>query len=119
MAFVGVPPSSVMLEITSMGTVGFEPLITRIEITRGCAADRFIVTVCPLPTFGAFAYQTWLRRSTVGWFVGPAAVIQVFALLSDSVSVTPPWDDPKITIKSPPVLSNAAVVWVVRNVLLM
>jgi hypothetical protein len=45
--------------------------------------------------------------------------IQALPKLSLGVNVTPAWDDANITIESPPVLSKAAVVWVVREVELM
>src|SRR2546425_11744105 len=45
--------------------------------------------------------------------VGPAAETHTFPKLSDGVNVTPAWDEAKSTSKSPPVLWNSAVGWVV------
>ena len=115
------PPSSPIAEIASMGAAEmFEPFTTITEITRGCDAERPSVKVWPGPTVGLFVYQTCVRRSNpVLVFVGPAAEIHVLLKLSDGVIVTPAWEEAHTTIKSPPLLSNGAVVWVVRAVELM
>ena len=54
---VTVAPLSVILDVTSSGAVVLEPLIANTEITCAWALERVIVTVCPVPTFAAFAYQ--------------------------------------------------------------
>jgi hypothetical protein len=114
------PPSSPIVEITSIGADTFEPFTTNTEITSGCAAERLSVKVWPGPTVGLFAYQICERRSNpVLVLVGPAAEIQVLLKLSEGVIVTPAWEEAYTTMKSPPLLSNGAVVWIVRDVELM
>ena len=117
---VCVPLSLAMRDMASIGDEIFEPFTTMIEITRGCAMERPTVTVCPGPTMGLRAYQTCVRRSNPTLvLVGPAMEVQVLPKLSLGVRVTPMWDEPNITIKSPPVLSKVAVVWDVNDVVLM
>jgi hypothetical protein len=114
------PTSSPIVEIASIGAEEFEPFTTNTEITSDSAAERLSVKVWPGPTVGLFAYHICERRSNpMLVFVGPAAEIQVLLKLSDGVIVTPAWEEANTTIESPPVLSNAAVVWVVRKVELM
>src|SRR5437667_7254944 len=50
--FVGLPPLSVIFEMTSIGMVVFEPLITSTDTNSELVVERFNVTVCPVPTFG-------------------------------------------------------------------
>src|SRR2546423_13160790 len=117
---VCVPPSFPILETASIGEGAFEPLTTMIEITSGCAAESFMVTVWPEPTVGMRAYQTPVRRSNpVVVLVGPAIAIQAFPKLSDGVIVTPACEETHITITSPPELSKLAVVCDSRDVELM
>jgi hypothetical protein len=76
---VCVPPSLPMLEIPSIGVAMFDPFTTNTEITTGCAADKFTVTVCPVPTVGFLAYHTPVRRSNpTVVLVGPDPNIQLF-----------------------------------------
>jgi len=76
---VCVPPSFPMLEIPSIGNAMFDPFTTITDITTGCAADKFTVTVCPAPTVGFRAYHTPVRRSNpTVVLVGPAAAIHAF-----------------------------------------
>jgi len=106
-----VPPSFPIADIAAIGVVVFEPFTTITDITKESAVERLIVIVCPGPTVGSRAYHTCVRRSSpVAVLVGPAAVIQPFPKLSVGVIVTPRCDDAHITIRSPPVLLNAAVV---------
>jgi hypothetical protein len=108
---VCVPASSPIVEMASIGAGIFEPFTTNTEITRDSAAERVRVKVWPGPTVGFLAYQICERRSKpVLVFVGPAAEIQVLLKLSDGVIVTPAWEEPYTTIKSPPVLSKGVVV---------
>jgi len=112
-----VPPSFPIADIAAIGVVVFEPFTTITDITNESATERLIVSVCPGPTVGSRAYHTCVRRSSpVVVFVGPAAEIQALPKLSVGVIVTPRCDDAHITIKSPPVLSNAAVVCDVSDV---
>ena len=120
MLVVCVPASSPIGENTSIGEAIFEPFTTMIEITRDCAADKFIVTVWPAPTVGFRAYHTCVRRSNpVVVLVGPASDIQLFPKLSEGVKVTPLCDDAQMTMASPPVLSKVAVVCVLSATELM
>jgi hypothetical protein len=69
---------------------------------------------------GFGAYQICVRRSNPTLvLVGPAMVIHLFPKLSLGVKVTPAWDEAHITMRSPPVLSKAAVVCEVREFELM
>ena len=66
---------------------------------------------------GFGAYQTCVRRSNPTLVVvGPPKEIQVLPKLSLGVKVTPKCEEVHKRIKSPPVLSKAAVVWEVRYV---
>jgi len=115
-----VPPSFPIADIAAIGVVVFEPFTTITDITKESTAERLIVSVCPGPTVGSRAYHTCVRRSSpIVVLVGPAADIQAFPKLSVGVIVTPRCDDAHITIKSPPVLSNAAVVCEDSDVALM
>jgi hypothetical protein len=115
-----VPASSPIVEMASSGEGMFDPVTTNTDITSGSAAESVRVKVCPGPTVGFFAYQICDRRSKpVLVSVGPAAETHVLLKLSDGVIVTPAWEEANTTIASPPVLSNGAVVWVVRDVELM
>src|SRR3989442_11760314 len=85
-----IPPSSVILEITSSGADVFEPLMASTDMTNDSAVERFSVTVCAVPALAAFAYHIALRRSMLPdeWLVGPAAEIHVLLLLSVTDIVT-------------------------------
>jgi len=116
-AVLCVPASFPIPDSTSIGDPVFDPFTTKIEITKGCAADNVIVTVSPGPTTGIRAYHTPVRRSNpVVVLVGPAAAIHAFPKLSVGVIVTPACEDAHSTSKSPPLLSNPALVCVVNAV---
>jgi len=51
------PPSLVILEMTSIGAIVFEPLMTRTEITSDEAEERLIVTEWELLTYVGFEYH--------------------------------------------------------------
>src|SRR5262249_28587485 len=95
---VCVPLSLPIRDTASIGEEIFDPLITKMDITSHCAADKFIVMVWFGPTLGFRAYQSCVRKSDpVVVFVGPAIVIQLFPKLSLGLNVTPACEEEQRT----------------------